>query len=262
MIKVDREHVKRIFADYVRHYNDKDPKIRLKIVHTYKVSELCDDITASLGLSAEDRELAWLMGMLHDLGRFEQLRQYHTFQDAESVSHAALGCRILFEEGMLSKFVDMTGQETEAQLLHKAIACHSDYRIPEEYDERTKLFCNLLRDADKIDILRANCETPLEDIYNVSTEELLQAEVSEAVMEQFKRCTALPRKIRKTPADYVVGMISMMFELVYPKSWELVRRQGYLEKLLCFPSQNEKTRQQFLELRKILEQFAETSKIQ
>ena len=35
------------------------------------------------------------------------------------------------------------------------------------------MYCNILRDADKIDILRVNVETPLEDIYNVTTAELL-----------------------------------------------------------------------------------------
>ena len=49
-------------------------------------------------------------------------------------------------------------------------------RLPdsEELDERTAMFCHILRDADKIDILKVNVEFPLEEIYNVDTEVLYQ----------------------------------------------------------------------------------------
>lgn len=259
-MKIDREKVKKIFAEYVRHYDVEDPKIRLKILHTYKVSELCEEIARDLfgttemtGASAqEDIDLAWLIGMLHDIGRFEQVRRYHTLFDAESVSHAALGIEILFEEGMLTEFITAEHEEPDVGVIHAAITYHSDYRIPKDLDERTRIHCQILRDADKLDIFRVNCETPLEDIYHISKEELTHAEVSEEVMENFMQRQATPREIRKTPVDYVVGMISMAFELVYPISRKIVVRQGYLGHLLDFPSENEKTRRQFAEMKKVM----------
>lgn len=261
MLKIDREKVKKVFAEYVRHYDAEDPQIRLKILHTYKVSELCEEIACDLfGMDKiqekasvlKDIDLAWLIGMLHDIGRFEQVKRYHTLIDAESVSHAALGIGILFGEGMLTSFITAEPEDPDVGVIRAAIACHSDYRIPEGLDERTKVFCRILRDADKIDIFRVNCETPLEDIYHISKEELMQAEVSEAVMDNFKQRQATPREIRKTPVDYVVGMISMAFELVYPVSRKIAARQGYLDRLLAFPSENEKTRQQFAMMKKIM----------
>lgn len=251
-MKINRDKVKRVFAEYVRNYNAEDPKVHLKIVHTIKVSELCEEIAESLDLNHEDIELAWLMGMLHDIGRFEQLRQYNTFYDALSVKHAELGCKILFEEGMLHKFVSVSDRDPDVEIIHKAIACHSNYRIPEEYDDRTKMFCNILRDADKIDIFRVNMEESLEDIYNFTTEELRNSEISEAVMENFRLHRATPREIRKAPIDYLVGAISMAFEIVYPKSMEILIRQGNLEQMMNFTSDNEKARHQFAILRDIM----------
>ena len=46
------------------------------------------------------------------------------------------------------------------------------------------MFCNILRDADKVDIFRVNVDTPAEDIYNVTTEELKNSQVSPEVMAQ------------------------------------------------------------------------------
>lgn len=261
-MKIDREKVKKIFAEYVRHYGAEEPKILLKILHTYKVSGLCGEITHDLLCPAKMREkesvqkdidLAWLIGMLHDIGRFEQVRRYHTLLDAASVSHAALGIQILFDEGMLMRFITAEPEDEDVGVIRAAIAYHSDYRIPEALEERTRMFCQILRDADKIDIFRVNCETPLEDIYQITREELMHAEVSEDVMENFMQRRATPRELRKTPVDYLVGMISMAFELVYPVSRKIAARQGYLDRLLAFPSENEKTRQQFAVMRKYLE---------
>ena len=44
---IDRARALRAFADYVRPYNAADPKVKLKIDHTYRVAALCDRIAAS-----------------------------------------------------------------------------------------------------------------------------------------------------------------------------------------------------------------------
>ena len=89
-MKIDRARAQKAFADYAAHYNAADAKVKLKIDHTYRVAALCARIAQSLDLPPEDVDLAWLSGILHDVGRFEQLRRYNTFIDAQSVSHAAL----------------------------------------------------------------------------------------------------------------------------------------------------------------------------
>ena len=89
---MDRRKTLEAFASYVGQYDSKDPKISLKIKHTYKVAELCDKIGAALGLTGDGLDAAWLCGMLHDIGRFEQIRQYNTFIDGKSVNHAKLSC--------------------------------------------------------------------------------------------------------------------------------------------------------------------------
>lgn len=97
-MKIDRARAQKAFADYAAHYNAADAKVKLKIDHTYRVAALCARIAQSLALPPEDVDLAWLSGILHDVGRFEQLRRYNTFIDAQSVSHAALSVAVLFDE--------------------------------------------------------------------------------------------------------------------------------------------------------------------
>lgn len=253
-MKIDRNHVKNTFAEYVSHYNVQDEKVKLKIDHTYRVAELCDMIAGSVNLSEEDMDLAWLCGMLHDIGRFEQIKNYGTFIDADSVDHALYGAKILFDDGKIQDYLEQPSDEL-CNFFRKVISCHSAYRVPSEYDERTKLFADILRDADKIDILKVNIEVPLEEIYNVTTEELMNAEVTKEVMESFSEEHATLRALKKTPVDHVVGHISLVYELVYPISVKIVQEQGYLDKLMNFPSYNPRTRKQFEKLRGMMQSY-------
>ena len=181
-MKIDRARAQKAFADYAAHYNAADAKVKLKIDHTYRVAALCARIAQSLALPPEDVDLAWLSGILHDVGRFEQLRRYNTFIDAQSVSHAALSVAVLFDEGRIRDYLDDAGADA---LLRTAVEWHSAFRLPEALDDRTRLFCQILRDADKIDILRVNVETPMEEIYNVSTAALRRSPVTPAVLDAF-----------------------------------------------------------------------------
>lgn len=227
------------FENYVSDYDLQDAKIRLKYIHTRKVAENSERIARSLSLPGEDVFLAWEIGMLHDIGRFEQLRRYNTFSDADSIDHAAFGADLLFQEGLIRQFdSDTSGYD----IIETAIRCHSLYRLPKGLNDREIMFCQIIRDADKTDIFRANYETGMAAIYNVTEEELENSAVTPEVYEAFCEEHAILRNLKKTPVDHLIGHISLMFELVYPESRRITAEQGYLEKLLAFPSKNPDTR--------------------
>ncbi|HIZ49034.1 MAG TPA: HD domain-containing protein [Candidatus Gemmiger excrementavium] len=243
---IPRRRALQAFAGYAAHYNADDPKVKLKIDHTYRVAALCARIAQSLALPGDDVDLAWLCGLLHDVGRFEQLRQYGTFNDARSIDHAAMSARVLFEEGRIRDYLD---DDSADPLLRTAVLYHSAYRLPTDLDARTLTFCNILRDADKIDILRVNVETPMEQIYNVSTRELRQSPVSPAVLQAFYEHHCVLRDLKCYPADNAVGHASLVFELCYPESLRAVAEQGWLWKLLDFATDNPDTAAAFADIR-------------
>ncbi len=246
---MNRDKVKAEFARYVEAYDATDPKIALKVAHTYRVAALCERIGGSVGV--DDPGLAWLCGMLHDIGRFEQVRVYGTFVDAHSVDHAQLGADLLFKEDLLERFVapDEWDNPADRQLLERAIRNHNRFRLEDGLDERTRTYCNVLRDADKIDIFRVNCETPLEDIYNLTTEELRSSAVGKGARDAFDGRTALLRSLKEEPIDHLVGHICLVFELVYPLSTKIAREQGYVDRMLSFESDNPETREWFAHMR-------------
>lgn len=246
-MKINRSNASQKFNAYVKDYDINNEKIRLKIEHTYKVAKLCEEIAKSESLSEEDTDMAWLIGLLHDIGRFEQLRRFNTFIDSQSIDHAAFGADLLFVNGLIREFVKDNSCDI---LMEKAIRTHNAFRLPDDFDERTLMFCNILRDADKIDILRVNVETPLEEIYNVSTEKLRNDEISEKVLGSFFEESATLRAYKKTSVDNLAGHISLVYELVYPYSIREAHRQGFLYKIMDFQSDNPHTREQFLVIKK------------
>ena len=252
-MSIDRKRVREQFADYTRNYDPSDTKIALKIAHTYRVADFCEKIAESIGLSDEEVDFAWLSGMLHDIGRFEQVKRDNTFSDSGSVDHAEFGAELLFgEERLISGYCDDRNLD---DMMETVIRQHNKYRIAESVEGSTLVFCNILRDADKVDILRVNVETPMEEIYNVSEDVLLGSGVSEKVMEQVREHHAVNRDVMVSSAEHLIGHIALVFELVYPKSLELAKEQGYLYKMFDFPSRNESTVAALEETRRELEDF-------
>ncbi len=257
-MNISRDHIQKIFKEYTDAYDSSNEKIALKIKHTYRVAMLCERIARAEGMEGAEADLAWLLGMLHDIGRFEQLRRYDTFNDAQSVDHAALGADILFS----GKIWDFAADPSEDALIETAVRAHSAYRIPEKLDARTEKFCHILRDADKIDILRVNIETPMEEIYNITREELCHAAITEEVVKSFYAHHATLRSLKRTSIDNLVGHLSLIYELVFRESVQIVKEQGYWEKLASFPSENPETVQTLQGLREEMRRFLEKKSVE
>lgn len=274
---INRKNVINAFAEYVRNYDPSDEKIKLKIDHTYRVAGLCQRIAESLGLSEPDVYIAWLLGMLHDIGRFEQIRRFGTFNDVQSVDHAEFGADLLFKEGLIRKFAEgyyeecelaHSGNEEAEQiiknnehhnkdtgLLEMAIRQHNKYRVKEDLTERQRMFCDILRDADKVDIFKVNADIPMEIIYDVTTEELKNGVITKEVLESFYKKETVLKSVRRSAVDHIVGHISLLFELVYKESYRQAKEQGYVYKLLDFKSDVPEVNAEFDDMRKYVDEF-------
>ena len=240
---MNKEHLKKVFDDYVASYDINEPKIKLKYEHTYQVADLSDKIAKSVELSQEDVDIAWTIGLLHDIGRFEQVVRYGTYRDAISVDHAQFGADLLFNDGLIEKF----GIEDKdvLHLLEVAIRNHNVFKLPGDLNERELLFSKLIRDADKIDIMRANVEFPLEEICNVTTEELYSATVEQSTIDAFLRHETIVRGKNMGVADGIMNQIAFIFALEFPISLEIMVERGHVFQLMEFHSKNPDTEAKF-----------------
>ena len=142
--------IEKQFYVYTRPFIDraKDPyPFVLKEEHTARVCRAMEMLCTSLGLDAARTARAFAAAMVHDMGRFPQFADFHTYSDARSKNHAALGCREIVKSRILSHL-----SVTDRQLILRAVALHNRPRLPGTLKVDLSLLARLLRDADKVDI--------------------------------------------------------------------------------------------------------------
>ncbi len=141
------------YTGYVRSFKTSDrdlqQNINLKVSHTKRVCTQITKISRMLGLSDDESALAEIIALLHDIGRFEQISRYKTYNDSISEDHAELGIRILLEHDILGRF-----ENSIRDLILCSIKNHNKKSLPDDESERCLFFTKLLRDADKLDILK------------------------------------------------------------------------------------------------------------
>ena len=253
---IDRELLKKSFSGYVGKFDRSDERISLKIVHTSYVAGNSDDLSDAFGLSERDKDLAWAVAMLHDIGRFEQVAANGSFIDSVNSDHANAGVEFLFEKNGIRDFLPeetVSGEELECMRL--AILWHNKHQLPDGLTERQQLFCNMIRDADKLDIFRVCVENSFEVAHEYSVEEVKRSEVSEEVLRCFERFETLDYSKRKFPADIFLGHIAMCFGLFYPQSRKLAAEQGYMERMADFSFSNEESQEKYEYMKKRLNFF-------
>ena len=174
----------------------------------------CSDyLCEQLRLNQEDKELAALIALLHDIGRFEQWMRYQSFADYKTIDHALFSSQLLFDEGLIREFIDDSQYD---RIIKNAIEQHNKYKIDEGFDERTLLFIHIIRDADKLDNFRVKEEEDLETTIYVSYDEVNKETISPKIYDQFyhqelSKLNLL--KHGKSVADYYWHGVSHMLGL-------------------------------------------------
>lgn len=140
----------KVFNDYVDRFDFLDKDILLKYNHSYRVRNLAIKYAILLNYCDDDLKLAEFIGLYHDIGRFNQIRDYHDYDDNKSIDHAEEGIRVLFEEGLINKF---NFTEEEKEIIEFAIRNHNKYEIENIDDKRKMMHAKLIRDCDKLDIV-------------------------------------------------------------------------------------------------------------
>lgn len=249
---IDLNKAKIAFDEYVSNYDCHIGLIHLKIIHTYEVMKIMDKICHWLKLNEDDTQLALLIALLHDLGRFEQYRIYQCFEDYKTVDHALFSSELLFKNNLIRKFID---DDQYDDIIRVAIEQHNKYKVDEDInDEKTLLFVHLIRDADKLDNFRVKETETIETLFNISLEQLQEEKISDTVYNQFKNCQLIYGPSRTTHLDMWISYIAFIYDLHYPQSIKYIDDNHWVERSFnrIQPTNEEK---RYSELKEVMKQF-------
>ncbi len=194
------------FNKYVSNYDINNDYMKLKYNHSYRVMKLQEKYAKKLGFSKEDVELAKTIGLLHDIGRFEQMRVFGCDDDHKTIDHADYSCVQLFEKNEIVKFVD---NKDWYPIIEFAIKNHNKKVLVDNHDERMMKHAKLIRDTDRIDIIFLIGTLNEIDITPVKNK------ISKRVLEELYEKKQVDVKYIKNRNDHSVVQYSFVFDINY-----------------------------------------------
>ncbi len=249
---IDMEYAKGQFRQYLSNYDETDGKIRLKEIHTFCVLDAADEICRGEDLGEEDHQLALLIALLHDIGRFEQLKEFHSFDDRK-FNHADFGVKVLFEDRMIERF---TGERRFDEIIRKAILYHSRFSLPEGLSERELLHCRIIRDADKLDNFRVKDTERIETLFDTAEEEVALEPVTPFILETIRAHRCVLSSDRVTHMDCWVSYLAFIFDLNFRSSFRFIERNDYVNRNIDrIDYKNPDTRRDMEEIRRICNRY-------
>lgn len=226
--------LKNWFINYVNtfRYNDAGMQqtIDLKKYHTERVAEEIINIGRQSGLDESQLNLAEIIALFHDLGRFEQYARYQTFSDRRSEDHAELGIKILKENNILDLFPDEI-----QELIICSIKYHNKLSLPVIEKETCLFYCRLIRDADKLDIFRI--VTEFYNKKNPRNNNSLVLELpdtpgfSNLIYQTLLNKQLVDMKHVRNINDLKFLQAGLIFDINYKPSFRCIKERGYIESL-------------------------------
>lgn len=224
---IDIIQIKKEFKKYISNYNYNEPRIALKVNHIERVANNCREIANGLNLSQEEVNLAEAIGIFHDLGRFEQVRNFNTFDDRVSkINHAEYSVKILFEENFIRKFIQDTNYDN---IIKTAILNHNKIKIDENVEGKELLFSKIIRDADKLDILSGVLVSDefkpafWYDDFNVK-------EINKLALENFFSKTLIKYENVKNNADQSLVFFAYVYDMYFDITLKILKQRNTLKK--------------------------------
>lgn len=227
---IDIKQASMAFKEYVMPYDITNPKIELKIKHTFRTVEVAKKIAKDLNLNEEQILLAQLISLLHDIGRFEQIRIYNTFTDKDSIDHADLGVKILFKDGLIRKFIKETKYD---DIIYKAVKNHNKFKIEEGLSKEELLQAKIVRDADKTDIFAVfvdDIEKNRDVLYNYK--EMAKQRISPKIMQDFEKYQQSNRDLFVRDIDGYINIISFIFDYNFLTGLKIIQENKYIERTM------------------------------
>lgn len=239
--------LEKTFDKYVSNYDMNVNPVRYKYYHSYRVRDLMEILAKKLNLNKKEIEVAKVIGLLHDIGRFEQIRIHNSCSDVKTgMDHADESCIYLFDKGHIKDFYD---DESYYDIIKDAIKNHNKYSIDKKVKGKNLLFSKMIRDMDKVDIYRVISEE-FKTTYNY-------IDVSKDVIDMFNDMRPIHSELLKNKTDSVYCNIAMIYDINFKESFMILNNNKYLDAYFSVVIPEEKSVKEFENLKKKMNSYIE-----
>lgn len=250
-------------SDYMKTFYTDDEEVQrgilIKEKHTGYVTANCMELAKYLHLNRHDSDLAEIIGLFHDVGRFRQYSIYKTFNDADSEDHADLGMKVVGELDFFKKL-----SPADFEIVKFSIGQHNKKEIAPNDDEKKILFAKIIRDADKLDIYRV-----LEPFFAQENADKMPkfikgaeiADISPDFVEHFAKGEQADFREIRTNGDRKIVRLMWIYNVNFAWTMRKISERGFIDKIIENLPRNEKNSAQIdegiIRLRKYVKKFCE-----
>ena len=210
------------FDEYVFNYDMQDPDINYKYYHSYRVMDIIEKLAIKLNLNQKDIELAKVIGLLHDIGRFEQDKLYNSFKDSK-MDHGDYGVEVIKKTNLLK---NTNIDESDYLVVYKAIKNHNKFEIEDNLSERELLFSKLIRDTDKLDILYALGNKEIKPILKQD-----ESKITDKLETSFFNNQKGNIKYSISKNDGLVITFCYIYDINFKETYQIIKENKYYEKI-------------------------------
>ena len=250
---INFENAEKEFLKYINNFNLEDEATNRKKLHSFRVMKNSEILAKKLNLNKEEVELAKLIGLLHDIGRFEQYDRAKKFLNENKFDHGNYGEFILKQDNYIEKYIS---NKKYIPIILKAVKNHNKYKIEEGLTNKEEMFCKLIRDADKLDILYETVciywksEKEVENIEN--------SKISKNIEEQLKKQEEIKKQGNEKfdSADHLLIILSFIYDINFKETFEIIQKPQYISKMLKrFNFKDKETAEKMKNMEEIIEQY-------
>ncbi len=203
--------------------------LRLKKEHSLRVASLSETIATKIDLDQRECELAYLIGLLHDIGRFSQFEKYKSFNDEKTENHAIVGVDIIKQEEFF-----LALPEADQEVILAAIGDHNKIEVSHK-DEQLLTFSKILRDADKLDIWDIAVSFLKRDgsfsVPYICYDLPFVPNVSDVVVKSVLAGKTVRKKDLKSANDFKMMLMSMVYDLNFKASFHILSEKQLIKKI-------------------------------
>lgn len=209
--------------------------ILLKKKHSIRVAGLSGFIAKKLELSCEDIELAKIIGLLHDIARFEQYTRYQTFNDRSSFDHGEFGAKLIRDVVPLKEIDNDLRAIIDCAILH-----HNKISTPPNLSRRKKLHACIVRDADKLDIIYLTCQKILKGSMFPEAFPVRNGKLSPEIIESIAQRQQMDFNLIQSLNDFYLIKIGWVYDLNFKPSLSILNKRQSISILkTALPSSTE-----------------------
>ena len=194
---------------------------------------------------------------MHDIGRFEQYKIYNkntnsiVLDSSIKFNHGEAGVGILKRDNYIRKYIEDSKYD---KIILTAVYEHNRYELSKNLSKEEELFCKIIKDADKLDIIYETIYYYWQEEDRIKQVEL--GELSPQMLEDFYSRKLANNKNRISETDQILRFSSFIYDINFKYSFEMLKESDNISKMIDrFDYKIPKTKQEMMKVKEIAKQY-------